>query len=167
MLGYKKTDTITIKDVPAEAFIKAFAEQLKVEQKVTPLPGDEYVKTGKAKEISPHNQDWFYIRTAALARKIFLKPQSGVGRFKAIFGEKMRNGQGRNHHVEGSGKVIRYALQQLEKANFLMKLNDKRNKNASKVISQLDNISFARVVTFDGQRVMNEVAKKVYQKLNN
>ncbi len=48
-----------------------------------------------------------------------------------------------------------------------MKLNDKRNKNASKVISQVNNMSFARIVTFDGQRIMNEVAKKVYQKLNN
>lgn len=53
MLGQKKTDSITIKDIPAEQFIKAFAEQLKVEQKVTPLAGDEYIKTGIAKEISP------------------------------------------------------------------------------------------------------------------
>jgi ribosomal protein S19E (S16A) len=53
MLGIKKTDSITIKDVPAEAFIKALAEQLKVEQKVTPLSGDEYIKTGIAKEVSP------------------------------------------------------------------------------------------------------------------
>ncbi len=111
MLGQKDTDNITIKDVPAEAFIRAFAEQLKVEQKVTPLAGDEYIKTGFSKEVSPHNPDWFYIRTAALARKVFLKPQSGVGRLKAIFGSQKRQGQGRNHHVEGSGKVIRYALQ--------------------------------------------------------
>jgi len=31
MIGIKEKDTITIKDVPAEAFIKAFAQQLKVE----------------------------------------------------------------------------------------------------------------------------------------
>ena len=90
MLGQKKTDSITIKDVPAEAFIRAFAEQLKVEQKVAPLAGDEYIKTGFSKEVSPQNPDWFYIRTAALARKIFLKPQSGVGRLKAIFGDQKR-----------------------------------------------------------------------------
>lgn len=129
------------------------------------MVGDEYIKTGFSKEVSPHNPDWFYIRTAALARKLFLKPQSGVGRLKAIFGDQKRQGQGRNHHVEGSGKVIRYALQQLEKANILMKLNDKRNKNASKLVKELDGVTFARVITFDGQRVMNEVAKKVYQSL--
>lgn len=48
-----------------------------------------------------------------------------------------------------------------------MKLNDKRNKNASKLVRQLETMSFARVITFDGQRIMNEVAKKVYQSLNN
>jgi hypothetical protein len=48
-----------------------------------------------------------------------------------------------------------------------MKLNDKRNKNAPKLVRQLESISFARVITFDGQRIMNEVAKKVYESQNN
>ena len=40
-----------------------------------------------------------------------------------------------------------------------MKYNDKRNKNASKeVISNVDH-SFARVITFEGQKIMNNIAK--------
>jgi small subunit ribosomal protein S19e len=92
MIGRKEKDTITIKDVPAEAFIKAYAEQLKIEQKVTPMAMDAFIKTGISKEVSPHNIDWFYIRTAALARKLALKPNSGVGRLRHIFGENQRAG---------------------------------------------------------------------------
>lgn len=111
MIGRKEKDTITIKDVPAEAFIKAYAEQLKIEQKVTPMALDQFVKTGLAKEISPNNPDWFYIRTAALARKLAVKPNTGVGRLKHIFGTSKRQGQGKNHHSTASGKIIRYSLQ--------------------------------------------------------
>lgn len=111
MIGRKEKDTITIKDVPAEAFIKAYAEQLKIEQKVSPMPLDQFVKTGLAKDISPNNPDWFYIRAAALARKLALKPNTGVGRLQHIFGTSKRQGQGKNHHSTASGKVIRYALQ--------------------------------------------------------
>jgi small subunit ribosomal protein S19e len=50
------------------------------------MEGDQYIKTGYSRDISPHNPDWFYIRTAALARKLFLKPNSGVGRLQQIFG---------------------------------------------------------------------------------
>ena len=48
-----------------------------------------------------------------------------------------------------------------------MKYNDKRNKNAPKSVINCDAYTFARVVTFDGQRIMNQIAQKVYQQLAN
>jgi hypothetical protein len=48
-----------------------------------------------------------------------------------------------------------------------MKFNDKRNKNAPKNLSDMKDYTFARVVTFDGQRIMNQIAKKVYEQLAN
>lgn len=53
MIGRKQKDHITLKDVPAESFIRAFAEQLKKEGKITPLSNDVFIKTGIAKEVSP------------------------------------------------------------------------------------------------------------------
>ena len=165
MIGRTDRDHVTIKDVPAEAFILAFAEQLKKESKITPLENDNLIKTGIAKEVSPQNVDWFYVRAAAIARKIALKPNIGVGRLRHIFGSSQRQGQGKNHHQAASGKIIRAALQQLEKANILMKYNDKRNKNASKAIIANTEHSFARVVTFEGQKIMNNIAKQVFAEL--
>ena len=111
MIGRTHTDLITVKDVPAAAFIKAYAEHLKKSQKILPVDKHEYLKTGYSREISPHDEDWFYTRAAALARKMYLRPGLGVGALRHIFGKNGRNGHRRNHHTKGSGKVIRYALQ--------------------------------------------------------
>ena len=81
MIGRKSTDKITVKDVPADDFINALAEHLKKSQKVMPMENGYYIKTGASREISPHSEDWFYIRCAALARRIFLKPCVGVKTF--------------------------------------------------------------------------------------
>lgn len=40
-----------------------------------------------------------------------------------------------------------------------MKLNDKRNKNASSEIRDSEDITFARIITFEGQKELNEIAK--------
>ena len=93
MIGRKQKDHITLKDVPAESFIRAFAEQLKKEGKIAPLSNDVFIKTGIAKEVSPQEADWFYIRTAALARLIALKPNTGVGRLRHIYGDLKINGK--------------------------------------------------------------------------
>ena len=46
-----------------------------------PMENGHYVKTGASREIAPHREDWFYVRCATLARKIFLKPCVGVKTF--------------------------------------------------------------------------------------
>ena len=111
MIGRKSTDKITVRDIPAEAFINAFAEHLKKSQKVMPLENGHYVKTGSSREIAPNNEDWFYIRCAALARRLYLKPCVGVKTLQHIFGKRGRFGNKKKHHTQGSGKIIRYGLQ--------------------------------------------------------
>lgn len=87
MLGRKATDKITVRDVPAPAFIKAYAEHLKKSQKVMTMENGHYVKTGTTREIAPHDENWFYTRCAALARKMFLRPCLGVKTLQHIFGK--------------------------------------------------------------------------------
>lgn len=78
MIGRKHTDKINVRDVPADAFIEAMAEHLKKTQKVLPMENGFYIKTGASREIAPNNEDWFYTRVAALARKVYLRPCLGV-----------------------------------------------------------------------------------------
>lgn len=162
MLGRSATDSITVKDVAPEAFIKAYAEHLKKTQRITPPENSHFIKTGRFKDMAPYSEDWFYVRAAALARKISLRPELGVGSLKHIFGGKLRNGNANSHHASASGKVIRYALQQLEKANVLMRYNDKRNRGLTHV-PEAKGVLLPRIVSPEGQKEINEIAKQVFR----
>ena len=76
----------TVKDVPAEDFIVAYADYLKKNKKITVPQWTDYVKTGKLRELAPLNPDWMYIRTAALARKVYLRGNLGVSTLTHIYG---------------------------------------------------------------------------------
>ena len=162
MLGRTATDSITVKDVAPQAFIAAYAEHLKKTQRIAALPNSHFLKTAHGKEMTPYSEDWFYVRAAALARKLYLRPELGVGSLRHIYGVKKRNGNAKNHHSTGSGKVIRYALQQLEKANVLMRYNDKRNRSLTHV-PEAKGVLLPRVVTPEGQKELNEIAKQVFR----
>lgn len=57
-----KRTGVTVKDVPTDKFIKAYAEHLKVSGKFDVPQWVDLVKTSSAKELSPYNSDWYYIR---------------------------------------------------------------------------------------------------------
>lgn len=50
------------------------------------------MKTGCHKELAPYDQDWYYTRAAAIARKIYLQPGLGVGALKRKFGGAKNRG---------------------------------------------------------------------------
>ena len=153
MLGRSKpNETITLKDVPADKFICAYAAHLKKTQKIQPIEGHEYLKTAFYKDMHPENPDWYYVRAAALARKLYLRPQIGVGRLRHLFGSVKRNGHRKNKHGKAAGKVIRHALIQLEKAGILSRYKDDQGE-----------VYENRVVSREGQKELNEVAKNVFK----
>ena len=162
MIGRNGSDMITVKDVPAEAFINAYAEHLKKTQKVTPIKDANILKTGYSQELTPENEDWFFVRSAAIARTLYLRPERGVGHLRHVFGKRHKPGHKKRFHAVASGKVIRFAIQQLEKANILMAYNDKRNKNFQ---GEQDETKYPRIVTSEGHQDMNTVAKNVYNSL--
>lgn len=57
-----KRTGVTVKDVAADKFIKAYAEHLKKSGKIEVPHWVDLVKTSCAKELSPYNEDWYYIR---------------------------------------------------------------------------------------------------------
>ena len=70
----------------------------------------DFAKTAASRELSPTDDDWMYIRAAAIARKIYLKGNIGVGTFKHLFGKCARIGTASNKHSVACGKIIRYCL---------------------------------------------------------
>ncbi|EER08063.1 40s ribosomal protein s19, putative, partial [Perkinsus marinus ATCC 50983] len=46
----------------------------------------EYIKTGTQRELAPYDDDYLYIRAAAIARRIYIRPNIGVGALRKIFG---------------------------------------------------------------------------------
>jgi len=53
---------ITVRDIPAPMFIKAYAAHLKRAGKLTVPAWADIVKTGRAQELPPTSNDWFYTR---------------------------------------------------------------------------------------------------------
>lgn len=66
-------------------------------------------------ELAPTNPDWYYIRAASIARKIYLRPHTGVGGLAKNYGGKERRGARTEHHKNANTGLIRHILQQLEK----------------------------------------------------
>lgn len=55
-----------------------------------------------------------FFRTAAVARKVYLRPGRGVGGLSKAFGTKARRGTMTNIHKPAATGIIRHVLQQLE-----------------------------------------------------
>ena len=156
MLALQDNHNFTVKDIPAGDFIKAYAAYLKKNDKVE-IPGwTEFAKTGIGKELAPYDPDWIYVRIAAVARKIYLRPHLGVGTLQHIFGGSKSYGVRSAHHIHAAGKLIRYSLQQLEKLGVVSK--DKKSLNKK----------FSRVITQKGQKELDVIAtnigKEIYRR---
>ena len=106
----------------------------------------EIVKTSKAKEIGPVNPDWYYIRAAAVARHVYLRPNTGVGAIRKIYGSAKNNGTRPSHFVKSSASVARKVLQSLQG----MKLVDVSPGGG-------------RMLTSIGRRDMDRIAGQVLQ----
>ena len=101
----------TVKDVAAHDFVRAYAAFLKRSGKITPPKWAELVKTAVYKELSPYDPDWFYVRCAAIARRVYMKPGVGVGALCKSFGGSRNNGTAPSHHHPATSNIQRKALQ--------------------------------------------------------
>ncbi|KAJ4892664.1 40S ribosomal protein S19-1 [Raphanus sativus] len=104
----------------------------------------DIVKTGKLKELAPYDPDWYYIRAASMARKVYLRGGLGVGAFRRIYGGSKRNGSRPPHFCKSSGGIARHILQQLETMNIV----------------EIDTKG-GRRITSSGQRDLDQVAGRI------
>lgn len=111
----------TVKDVTPAKFIAAYAAHLKKGGKVTLPAWVDIVKTSANNELAPSDSEWYYIRAAAVARKIYVKGGVGIGSMRRLFGRPVRAGPRPVKAGTSSGSVIRSVLKNLEKLGLVEK----------------------------------------------
>ncbi|KAA8494467.1 40S ribosomal protein S19-1 [Porphyridium purpureum] len=117
----KKYAGCTVKDVAAAEFIAVYAAHLKKVGAIEVPKYVDYVKTSPRKELAPYDQDWYYVRVASLARRVYCRGGTGVGSFAKVYGGTKNNGTRPSHFKKASRSIIRHALQQLEKVGVIEK----------------------------------------------
>jgi small subunit ribosomal protein S19e len=128
----------TVFDVPSMELIEKVADIFEENENIVPPKWAEHVKTGIHKELPPNNDNWWYIRCAAILRKIYTDGPVGIERLRSVYGGKKDNGSSPSHKAKGSGSIVRKAVQQLEAVGYLQKVKDGRTVSA-KGRSMLDN----------------------------
>lgn len=129
----------TAYDVPAEALIRKMAEKLKKEYKITPPEWAAWVKTGVHKERQPDDPDWWYVRVAAVLRKVYMRGPIGTERLRGYFGGKRDRKVAPHKSRKGSGAIIRTSLHQLEEAGLLTAIKGRGRVVTSAGQSFVDN----------------------------
>merc|ERR1712028_26664 len=129
---------VTVKDVPADEFIKACADFLKRQPKFDVPKYHDIVKTAVVKEFAPYDEDWFYIRSASVLRK-----GTGVGALKKWYGGSSGTHRGtrKAHFGTASGAIIRKAMLELEKLEMMEHCSDGGRVITSKGRAEMDRIA--------------------------
>lgn len=108
-----------------------------------------FVKTSPARQRTPANNDWWYMRSASLLRVVGTMGPIGVNKLRRKYGGKQRRGYASPIFVRAGGSIIRKSLQQLEKAGLIKHADMKGHKG--------------KVLTPQGQSLLAQTAKRVAQ----
>ena len=134
-------------DVDQNRLIEVLAERLKEEKLVSPPSWSSFVKTGAHKERPPLREDWWFVRSAAVLRSVFLLGPVGTEKLRRKFGGRKNRGVKPERFVKGSGSVTRKILQQLEQAGL--------------VVQGVKGVHKGRVVTGKGVKLLRDAALRV------
>ncbi len=132
----------TAYDVPAKELIANLSKKLQSDSAITPPEWTKYVRTGVSKENPPENKDWWHVRCASILRKLYINKYMGIERLRAEYGGKRDRGSKPNKAKQGSGAIVRKALQQLEAAGYVTKMKGRGRSLTPKGVKFLDNSSY-------------------------
>lgn len=139
----------TMYDVPVNELIEEVAKDLKEVHEIKAPVWASFVKTGMHKERPPLKEDWWYMRSASVLRKVSMLGPVGVEKLRSIYGGRKNTGHNTEHRYRGSGNIVRKVLQQLEKAG-LIKKGDK-------------GVHKGRVITPKGISLIDKAAVRIYK----
>ena len=134
----------TIFDYSASKLINKAAESLKSIKEIKSPDWASFVRTGRAKERPPADVDWWYKRSAAILRKIYLYGPIGVSKLRVKFGSRKNRGVKPENFYPASGNHIRKMLQQLQKAGL---------------IEESKKLKKGRIITAKGKSFLDKLAK--------
>jgi len=143
----------TMYDVPASALVDAVAEEFADHDAIERPDWVEFSKSGVDAELPPEQADFWERRAASLLRKVADDGPVGVERLSTEYGGS-KEGSNRYrvapaHRADGSGKIIRVALTQLEDAGLVLTADGE-----------------GRRVTPEGQQLLDDTADDVIDDLD-
>eukprot|EP00918_Siedleckia_nematoides_P019244 GHVU01041003.1.p1 GENE.GHVU01041003.1~~GHVU01041003.1.p1 ORF type:complete len:166 (-),score=30.22 GHVU01041003.1:464-961(-) len=123
----------TLKDVGASVFIAHYAQHLKRQGTFEGAPvWVDLVKTSCAKELSPYDPDWLYIRAASLLRQLYIHPDKGLGGLRKFYSSKKRRGTRPGHTCKAGGAILRHCLKEFERMELVQKNDSKGGRRLTK-----------------------------------
>ncbi|SEH47181.1 MULTISPECIES: 30S ribosomal protein S19e [Halopenitus] len=142
---------VSLYDVPADALIEEAADRLA--DRIDEPEWVQFTKTGADRELPPEQEDFWFVRSASLLRKVATNEPIGLERLATEYGGKKR-GSNRyvvspGAHTGGSRKIIRTSLQALEEEGLVETAQGE-----------------GRRVTDEGHTFLNEVAESVFEDLD-
>lgn len=140
---------VDVKYIPPQRFVEELARYLKESfEEIRPPEWAFYAKTGSHVERAPDDPDWWYRRCASLLRKLYLHGPVGVERLRTAYGGRKDMGTVREHFRKAGGSAVRKALQQLETAGLVAKV-DKRG----------------RALTPQGRALLDKLADRIFREM--
>jgi small subunit ribosomal protein S19e len=142
---------VTLYDVPADDLIEAVAAEL--EERIEQPAWASFTKTGSSRELPPQQEDFWYVRAASLLRKLAIDGPKGIDRLSTEYGGKKRGSNrykvAKAAQSNGSKKIIRTILQQLEEEELVTTVKGE-----------------GRRITPEGQSFLDSVAGDVLESLD-
>ena len=113
---------------PADV-IEKLAEELKKIEAIKKPDWANFVKTSVARERPPLDYGWWYVRAASMLRKMYILDRPiGTNKLRNFYGGRKNRGHVPSRFYNGSGKIIRVILQQLEKAELIKPITEGAHK---------------------------------------
>jgi len=144
----------TFYDIPAELLIPALAERIAATDGIDTPDWAGFVKTAVSRERPPSQENWWFLRTAALLRKVAREGPIGVTHLSQAYGGIKDNGVMPNTPGVAGRHIIRTSLQQLESAGLVEKVPTKTVDTEEGEVQ----LYAGRIVTSAGQKMLNEIA---------
>ncbi len=109
----------SVLEIDSRGLIERVARKLEKMEEVKPPAWASIIKTGVHKERPPSQREWWWLRSASILRKAYVKNRVGVNSLRKVYGGRKNRGHKPERKERASGAVIRKILQQLEVAGFL------------------------------------------------
>lgn len=130
----------SIREVESQKFVNTLKDKLKTVKELEPPKWSGILKSGVSRIRPPQQEDFWFVRSASILRRLYIDGNVGVNRLSIYYGGRKKYGHAPAHFQRASRNTIRKILQQLEKSGLVEK--EKRGRKlTSKGRSFLDKLA--------------------------